>query len=52
MFAEPHIWAMCLQHSCSWAVIALPGIMHASSGVAVQQITSNATPMAAKRRMM
>lgn len=52
MFAEPHIWAICLQHSCSWAVIALPGIMHASSGAAVQQITSDATAMAAKRRIV
>jgi hypothetical protein len=52
MFAEPHIWAICLQHSRSGAVIALSGIMHASRGVAVQQITRNATAMAARRRMM
>ena len=51
MFAEPHIWSICLQHSCSWAVIALPGIMHANSGAAVQQISRNATAMVAKRRM-
>lgn len=52
MFAEPHIWAICLQHSRSGAVIALSGIMHANSGAAVQQITRKATAMAAKRRMM
>ncbi len=51
MFAEPHIWAICLQHSRSGAVIALSGIMHANSGAAVQQITRKATTMAAKRRM-
>jgi hypothetical protein len=52
MFAEPHIWAICLQHSCSCAVIALPGIMHANSGAAVQQITTKTTAMAAKRRIV
>ena len=52
MFAEPHIWAICLQHSCSWAVIALPGIMHANSGAAVQQIIRKASAVAARRRMM
>ena len=52
MLAEPHIWAICLQHSCSWAVIALPGIMHANSGAAVQQIIRKARAMAARRRMM
>jgi hypothetical protein len=52
MFAEPHIWAICLQHSRSGAVIALSGIMHANSGAAVQQITRKATAMAAKRRML
>jgi hypothetical protein len=52
MLAEPHIWAICLQHSCSWAVIALPGIMHANSGAAVQQIIRKARAVAARRRMM
>jgi hypothetical protein len=52
MFAEPHIWAICLQHSISGAVIALSGIMHANSGAAVQQITRKTTAIAAKRRMM
>ena len=52
MFAEPHISAICLQHSCSWAVIALPGIMHANNGAAVQQISRKATAVAARRRMM
>ncbi|MGC2183226.1 MAG: hypothetical protein WA637_08105 [Terriglobales bacterium] len=52
MFAEPHIWAMCVQHSRSGAVIALFGIMQANSGTAVQQITSSATAMAVKRRMV
>ncbi len=52
MFAEPHICAMCLQHSRSGAVIALSGIMHANSGAAVQQITSNATAMAVERRII
>ena len=52
MFAEPHISAIRLQHSCSWAVIALPGIMHANSGAAVQQIIRRTTAMAARRRMM
>ncbi len=52
MFAEPHIWTICLQHSCSWAVITRPGIMHANSGAAVQQINTNASAVAAKRRMV
>jgi hypothetical protein len=43
---------MCVQHSISGAVIALSGIMHASSGAAVQQITRKTTAMAAKPRMM
>jgi hypothetical protein len=51
IFAEPHIGAICLQHSRSGAVIVLSGIMHASSGAAVQQITKKATAVAAKRRM-
>jgi hypothetical protein len=52
MFGDPHIWAMCLQHSISGAVIALSGIMHANSGTAVQQITRKTTTIAPKRRMM
>ena len=52
MFADPHIWAVSLQHSISAAVIALSGIMHANSGAAVQQITRKTTAKAAKRRMM
>ena len=52
MFAEPHIWAICLQHSCSLAVIVRPGIMHVNSGAAVQQINTKASAVAAKRRMM
>jgi hypothetical protein len=52
IFADPHIWAMSLQHSISAAVIALSGIMHANSGAAVQQITRKTTAIAAKRRMM
>jgi hypothetical protein len=51
MFGDPHILAICLQHSISGAVIALSGIMHAKSG-AVQQITRKTIAMAAKRRMM
>ena len=52
IFAEPHIWAIRLQHSCSWAVITRPGIMHANKGAAVQQITTKTTAMAAKRRIV
>jgi hypothetical protein len=52
MFADPHMCAMCLQHSISGAVIALSGIMHANSGAAVQQITRKTTATAAKRRMI
>jgi hypothetical protein len=51
MFVDPHIWAICLQHSISGAIIALSGIMHANSGAAVQQITRMTTAMAAKRRI-
>jgi hypothetical protein len=52
MFDDPHIWAICLQHSISGAVIALSGIMHANSGAAVQQITRKTTAIVPKRRIM
>jgi len=52
MFGEPHISGMRLQHSRSSTVIAPFGTMHASSGAAVQETTSKATVMAAKRRMV
>mgnify|MGYP001300225596 CR=1 FL=1 len=52
MFADPHIWAICLQHSISGAVIALSGIMHANSGAAVQQTTRKTTAIVPKRRIV
>ena len=52
IFADPHIWTIFLQHSRSGAVMALSGIVQASSGPAVQQITRRAVAMAPERRMV
>lgn len=52
MFGEPHIGAICSQHSRSWAVIPLSGIMHASSGAAVQSSMTIVNAIAAERRMI